>query len=292
MDIGIGLPNMVPGAGGAEMVEWAKRAEARGFSSLGTLDRILYESYEPLTALAAAAAVTERIGLLTAVLLGPLRTNAPLLAKQAQSVQALSGGRLTLGVGLGAREDDYEASGVETGERGRLFDRLLSELTEAWRGGGVGPAAGGAPRLIIGGQVERAFERVARFGDGWIQGASGAEQFGELAPRVREAWSEAGRDGEPAALAIAYYSLGEQRGGERPQGSRPLLRLARRGHRRVDHRRGGDRFRGRSELHRGLREGRLRRADVLPLQLRRRAGRPARGGGRDLSRRDYHPAGG
>ena len=85
MDIGIGLPNMVPGAGGAEMVEWAKRAEARGFSSLGTLDRILYESYEPLTALAAAAAVTERIGLLTAVLLGPLRTNAPLLAKQAQS---------------------------------------------------------------------------------------------------------------------------------------------------------------------------------------------------------------
>ncbi len=209
MDIGIGLPNMVPGAGGAEMVEWAKRAEARGFSSLGTLDRILYESYEPLTALAAAAAVTERIGLLTAVLLGPLRTNAPLLAKQAQSVQALSGGRLTLGVGLGAREDDYEASGVETAGRGRLFDRLLSELTEAWRGGGVGPAAGGAPRLIIGGQVERAFERVARFGDGWIQGASGAEQFGELAPKVREAWSEAGRDGEPAALAIAYYSLGK-----------------------------------------------------------------------------------
>jgi alkanesulfonate monooxygenase SsuD/methylene tetrahydromethanopterin reductase-like flavin-dependent oxidoreductase (luciferase family) len=209
MDIGIGLPNMVPGAGGAEMVEWAKRAEVRGFSSLGTLDRILYESYEPLTALAAAAAVTERIGLLTAVLLGPLRTNAALLAKQAQSVQALSGGRLTLGVGLGAREDDYEASGVETGERGRLFDRLLSELTEAWRGGGVGPAAGGAPRLIIGGQVERAFERVAQFGDGWIQGASGAEQFGELAPKVREAWSEAGRDGEPAALAIAYYSLGE-----------------------------------------------------------------------------------
>ncbi len=190
-------------------MEWARRGEARGFSSLGTLDRILYESYEPLTALAAAAAVTERIGLLTAVLLGPLRSNVPLLAKQAQSVQALSEGRLTLGLGLGAREDDYEASGVEPGERGRLFDSLLAELTETWREGGVGPP-GAAPRLIVGGQVERAFERVARFGDGWIQGASGVEQFSELAPRVRAAWDGAGRDGEPLTLAIAYYSLGER----------------------------------------------------------------------------------
>jgi len=209
LDIGIGLPNMVPGATGAEIVEWARRAEARGFSSLGTLDRILYESYEPLTALTAAAVVTERIGLLTAVLLGPLRANALLFAKQAQSVQALSGGRLTLGIGLGAREDDYEASGVEHGERGRLFDQLLSELTEAWRDGGVGPSAGTAPRLVVGGQVDRAFERVAQFGDGWIQGSSGAEQFAELAPKVRGAWSEAEREGEPRLLAIAYYSLGE-----------------------------------------------------------------------------------
>jgi alkanesulfonate monooxygenase SsuD/methylene tetrahydromethanopterin reductase-like flavin-dependent oxidoreductase (luciferase family) len=200
---------MVPGTDGAEIVEWAKRAESRGFSTLGTLDRILYESYEPLTALAAAAAVTERIGLLTAVLLGPLRTNVPLLAKQAQSVQALSGGRLTLGIGLGAREDDYAVSGVEVGERGRLFDHLLSELTEAWEKGEVGPAAGTAPRLIIGGQIEKAFERVARFGDGWIQAASGAQQFAELAPKLRAAWNDGGRDGEPAALAIAYYSLGE-----------------------------------------------------------------------------------
>lgn len=209
MDIGIGLPNMVPGASGSEIIEWAKRAEARGFSSLGTLDRILYESYEPLTALAASAAVTERIGLLTAVLLGPLRTNAPLLAKQAQTVQALSGGRLTLGIGLGARDDDYEASGVETGERGRLFDKLLTEVTETWEQGGVGPAVEAPPRLVVGGQVDAAFERVARFAAGWIQGASGVEQFTELAPKVKAAWSGAGREGEPATLAIAYYSLGE-----------------------------------------------------------------------------------
>jgi alkanesulfonate monooxygenase SsuD/methylene tetrahydromethanopterin reductase-like flavin-dependent oxidoreductase (luciferase family) len=210
LDIGIGLPNMIPGADRDAIVEWAKRSEERGFSSLGTLDRILYESYEPLTALAAAAAVTERIGLLTAVLLGPLRSNAPLLAKQAQSVQALSDGRLTLGIGLGAREDDYEASGVETGERGRLFDQLLTDLTAAWKDGGVGPAVGAPPHLIIGGQVDKAFERVAKFGDGWIQGATGFEQFAELAPKARTAWSEAGRSGEARTLAIAYYSLGER----------------------------------------------------------------------------------
>ncbi|HEX7293053.1 MAG TPA: LLM class flavin-dependent oxidoreductase, partial [Solirubrobacterales bacterium] len=113
MDVGIGLPSAVTGTSGAELVEWARRAEARGFSTLGTIDRLVFSNYEPLTALAAAAAVTERIGLTTAVLLAPLRVNAAALAKQALSVHALSGGRLTLGVGLGARDDDYELGEVE-----------------------------------------------------------------------------------------------------------------------------------------------------------------------------------
>ena len=103
MDVGIGLPNAVPGATGEQLVEWARRADARGFSSLGTIDRVVYDNYEPLIALAGAAAVTERIGLCTTVLLGPLRPNAAELAKQALSVNALSGGRFTLGIGLGAR---------------------------------------------------------------------------------------------------------------------------------------------------------------------------------------------
>jgi len=69
MDIAIGLPNAVSGATGTQLVEWARHADARGFSSLGTIDRIVYDNYEPLVALAAAAAVTERIGLCTSVLL-------------------------------------------------------------------------------------------------------------------------------------------------------------------------------------------------------------------------------
>jgi alkanesulfonate monooxygenase SsuD/methylene tetrahydromethanopterin reductase-like flavin-dependent oxidoreductase (luciferase family) len=72
----------------------------------------VYPSYESLIALAAAAAVTERIRLVTDILLAPLRSNTALLAKQAATLDSLSGGRLVLGLAPGAREDDYEASGV------------------------------------------------------------------------------------------------------------------------------------------------------------------------------------
>src|SRR3712207_2399280 len=102
---------MIPGTTGDQLAEFARRGEAAGFSSLGTLDRLIYDSYDPLAALSAAAAVTDRIGLATTVLLTPYRLNGPLLAKEAASVQRISGGRLTLGLGLGWREEDYEVSG-------------------------------------------------------------------------------------------------------------------------------------------------------------------------------------
>jgi alkanesulfonate monooxygenase SsuD/methylene tetrahydromethanopterin reductase-like flavin-dependent oxidoreductase (luciferase family) len=210
MDVGIALPNAVPGATGAQLTEWARRAEARGFSSLGTIDRVVYDNYEPLIALAAAAAVTERIGLATTVLLAPLRTNAVELAKQARSVNALSGGRLTLGLGLGAREDDYEASGVEQRGRGKRLDAMLERMKEVWAGDEVGPALAGAPRLIIGGHAPAAYARAARFSDGWIAAASGPDQARLGIEEAKAAWSDAGRDGEPHLMALAYFSLGER----------------------------------------------------------------------------------
>lgn len=210
MDVAIGLPNAVPGTTGGQLVEWARRADARGFSSLGTIDRIVYENYEPLTALAAAAAVTERIGLCTSVLLGPLRVNATELAKQALSLHALSAGRFTLGIGLGGRDDDYEASGVELAGRGRRLDTMLGEIKEVWAGGKVGPSIEGSPRLIVGGHADASFARAARFADGWIAGGSGPDQFSEGAGKARAAWSEAGRDGEPRTMALAYFSLGDR----------------------------------------------------------------------------------
>jgi alkanesulfonate monooxygenase SsuD/methylene tetrahydromethanopterin reductase-like flavin-dependent oxidoreductase (luciferase family) len=209
VDVGIGLPNAVPGTSGAQLTEWARRADGRGFSCLGTIDRVAYDNYEVLTALAAAAAVTERIGLCTSVLLGPLRENAVELAKQALSVHALSAGRLTLGIGLGGREDDYEISGLETKGRGRRLDEMLERMQEVWASGEVGPLLEGAPPVVLGGSVDASFARAARFGEGWIAGGSPPDQYAEMAAKMKAAWSEAGREGAPRLMGLAYFALGD-----------------------------------------------------------------------------------
>jgi alkanesulfonate monooxygenase SsuD/methylene tetrahydromethanopterin reductase-like flavin-dependent oxidoreductase (luciferase family) len=209
MDVAIGLPSTVPGTTGAELVEWARRAEARGFTSLGTIDRLAYANYEPLVALAAAAAVTERIGLATSVLLAPVRANAAAIAKQALSVHALSGGRLTLGIGLGGRDDDYEVAGVETGKRGEELEEMLERIKELWEGDVVGPQTTTSPTLLIGGGVDASFARAASYGDGWIAGSVPPDAFAAMAQKVKAEWREAGREGEPRLASLAYFSLGE-----------------------------------------------------------------------------------
>lgn len=214
MEVGIGLPNAVAGTTGKQLVDFAREAERGGFSSLGTIDRLVYPNYDPFVALAAAAAVTERIRLATTILIVPYRVNAAVVAKQAASLQALSDGRLVLGVSIGAREDDYEAGGVSTEGRGKNLDSMLEEMKRIWDGeergiaGAIGPVPDDPPQLIVGGQVEAAFRRAARFGDGWMMGGGSPEQFAEMAGKVREAWSDAGRDGDPRLMGLAYYALG------------------------------------------------------------------------------------
>ena len=121
MKIGIGFPANIPGVQGKLLIEWAKKADAGPFSSLGLIDRLVYDNYDTLIAFAAAAGATQRIHLTTSVLLAPLR-NTAVLAKQAASLDALSGGRLTLGLGIGSREDDYQAASVPFNRRGKIFD--------------------------------------------------------------------------------------------------------------------------------------------------------------------------
>jgi probable F420-dependent oxidoreductase len=216
MDIGIGLPNPVPGTPGPRLIEWARRAEEAGFASLATIDRIAYPSYESLVTLAAAAGVTERIGLLTNVLLGPTR-NPVLLAKEAASVDQLSGGRLTLGLGVGARKDDFDAVGRTFHDRGRRFDGDLELLHRAWKGElvngaqkpiGPTPVRGSVP-ILIGGSTDKAIERTVKWGIGWTVGGASPEQGGPFAERVRKAWAESGREGEPRIVGLTYFGLGE-----------------------------------------------------------------------------------
>jgi alkanesulfonate monooxygenase SsuD/methylene tetrahydromethanopterin reductase-like flavin-dependent oxidoreductase (luciferase family) len=210
MDVAIGLPNAVPGTTGEQIAEWARRAEARGFSSLGTIDRIVYPNLEPLVSLAAAAAVTERIGLATTVLLGPLRPNPVAVAKQVASVQALSGGRMTLGIGLGGREDDYEHAGVDTEGRGKELDAMLARIKEVWEGDEMGPHTGSQPRILVGGSVAASFERAAKFADGWIGAGAPPDQFAEWRQQFESAWSESGRTEAPQNATLAYFSLGDR----------------------------------------------------------------------------------
>jgi alkanesulfonate monooxygenase SsuD/methylene tetrahydromethanopterin reductase-like flavin-dependent oxidoreductase (luciferase family) len=209
MEIGVGLPNAVTGTSGEQLIEWAKRADGRGFSTLGTIDRLVYENFEPLTALTAAAAVTERIGLTTAVMLGPLRGNPNAVAKQTQSIQALSGGRLTLGIGLGGRDDDYEFGDVSMSDRAQLQDELLETLRADWDDDSMGPATPTPPRVLVGGAVQASYDRAARLGDGWIAGGAGPDEFAKGVERVKAAWSQAGREGKPYVACLAYYALGD-----------------------------------------------------------------------------------
>jgi alkanesulfonate monooxygenase SsuD/methylene tetrahydromethanopterin reductase-like flavin-dependent oxidoreductase (luciferase family) len=216
MDVAIGLPATIPGVEREQLLEWARRADARGFSSLATLDRIVYPNYEPLIALAAAAAVTERIGLMTAILIAPYRANAALVAKQAATLHHLSNGRLALGVAVGGREDDYTASGVDFHTRGQVFEEMLATWKRVWEGesfgtaGGVGPEPpNGRPGMLIGGSADVAFERAAEHADGWIMGGGTPDQFGQGLAKLRAAWEAAGRTDQPRTVALAYFALGD-----------------------------------------------------------------------------------
>jgi alkanesulfonate monooxygenase SsuD/methylene tetrahydromethanopterin reductase-like flavin-dependent oxidoreductase (luciferase family) len=133
MEIGIGLPATIPGASASELFEWARRADAGPFSNLSIIDRLVYGNYEPLITLAAVVGVTRRIRLMPSVLLAPYRS-AAILAKEAASLDALSSGRLTLGLGVGGRENDFRAAGASFHDRGRRFEEQLATLKRIWSG--------------------------------------------------------------------------------------------------------------------------------------------------------------
>jgi alkanesulfonate monooxygenase SsuD/methylene tetrahydromethanopterin reductase-like flavin-dependent oxidoreductase (luciferase family) len=213
MKIGIGLPNQVRQVDAAILPGWAAQAEKAGFSSLATVGRIAYPGVMDTIALAAAAATTTTIGLISGITVGPAYP-AVLLAKEIANIDAISGGRLTFGIGLGAWPDDYVAEGRPRKNMGRRLEDDIRVYREVWGGAAVGgyPAVAENTRqvtVLLGGMVETAYERVARLADGYVGGAVPAPMVAPSFDAVRAGWKDAGRAGSPRLVAVAYYAFGD-----------------------------------------------------------------------------------
>ncbi|MFJ2033249.1 LLM class flavin-dependent oxidoreductase [Streptosporangium sp. NPDC087985] len=211
MKVGLGLPISDP----PSLLTWARRADAGPFTTMGLLDRIVYDNPEPLITLAAIAAATTRIRVQTEVLLAPLREPV-LLAKQCATLDRISGGRLTLGIGVGARPEDYLAVGADYATRGRRVDEMMPVLRRIWSGqphddqvGPIGPAPTrvNGPELLFGGFVPAALKRVARWGDGYLS-AVPVERTDPLFRMVEKEWGAAGRAGRARLVGQVNVALG------------------------------------------------------------------------------------
>jgi alkanesulfonate monooxygenase SsuD/methylene tetrahydromethanopterin reductase-like flavin-dependent oxidoreductase (luciferase family) len=217
MRIALGLPSRVPSASGELMLEWATRADRGPFSSLVVTDRVVSQALEPLSVLAMAAGATQRIRLMTSVVIGPTRETT-LLARQAATIDVLSGGRLTLGIGIGVRENDYLATGFDFHRRGRRAEEQLPILRRLWAGqamsndvGPIGPQSRrpGGPELLIGGYVPAIVQRIAKWGDGYMAPGGGEpESMLKMWQQIEQAWREAGRAGKPRWVGASYFALG------------------------------------------------------------------------------------
>jgi len=202
LQVGVGLPSSVPKTDARLLLEWAQRAEDGPFASLGVVDRMRYDSHEPMALLSAVAAATSQIGLVTMVVIGPLR-RTPIFAREAMTVQRISQGRLTLGLAVGARTDDYDALGEQHEGRGRRLEDQLADLRDDFEE--LTPA----PELLVGGGSDMALLRVARFADGYVHGGGPPRSFQRAADRATTAWIEAGRPGRPKLWAQGYFALGD-----------------------------------------------------------------------------------
>jgi len=215
MRVGIGLPAAVPGVDATMTGPWATASERAGFTSLGVIDRLVYDNLDPLVALAAAAVCTERIEMLTTVLNVGYRRNPILLAKQIASVDQLCRGRLTVGLALGGWPEDYAARDAPLSARGATFDATLVAMRQVWSGAVSGASGSmpalptGHPRVLIGGLVPASFARGAAYGDGWVAPSFGMPMLKDGIASARQAWTEAGRQGHPRIVVVRYFSLGD-----------------------------------------------------------------------------------
>jgi len=140
-----------------------------------------------------------------------------LLARQAATIDILSGGRLTLGLGIGVRDNDYLATGFDFHRRGRRVEEQLPILRRLWAGeplsNDIGPISprsrARGPELLIGGYVPAIVRRIALWGDGYMAPGGGEpESMVKMWQQIEKAWREARREGKPRWVGASYFALG------------------------------------------------------------------------------------
>lgn len=220
MKLGMNLPVMVPGLDRDSVLDWARRVDAGPYATLCAGERITFPNPEVMVTLSAAAAVTGRVKLMPSVLVLPMHP-AVLVAKQIATLDVLSGGRVVLGVGVGARAEDYAAAEAPF-DRGRFarLERQVATLRRAWAGENVVPGAlrpveplplqPGGPEILSGSLFPGSIRRAARWADG-LNGFSfgpSADEIGARFELARKAWGEAGRERPPRLTTSFWFALG------------------------------------------------------------------------------------
>jgi alkanesulfonate monooxygenase SsuD/methylene tetrahydromethanopterin reductase-like flavin-dependent oxidoreductase (luciferase family) len=218
MHIGITLPTFVAGVDRNAILAWCRRIEDGPFASVSVGERIAFPSHELITTLAFAAAATERVRILPTV--GVLPTHETVrFAKQMATVDVLSGGRLTVGVGVGGREEDYRAVGAPFAGRFARLDEQVALMRRVWRGEvvvdglppvGPEPVQPGGPPVLSAAMGPKSMARTATWADG-IAGfdlAPDPEGVDGLFRRAEAAWVEAGRTDRPWLATSTWFALG------------------------------------------------------------------------------------
>lgn len=220
MKVGMNLPVMVPGLDRDLVRQWCRRVDAGPWSSIAAGERITFPNPEIMVILSHAAAWTERVGIGFHVLVPPMH-DAVMLAKQVATLDILSGGRVCLGVGVGAREEDYRAVGAVWDSK--LLSRLetsVHTMRAVWNGTHVvenatrpvepRPLQAGGPPLLAGVLMPQAIARAAKWADG-ITGFSFGPSREDIEMRfegARRAWTEAGRETKPFLATGFWFALG------------------------------------------------------------------------------------
>lgn len=217
MKIGLCFPYTQPDMSRETMLTWFRRVEEGPFSSLSCGERMIGSSVEMSSTLAAAAAVTERIRIVPTLYVLPMHP-AIWVAKNAATLDVISGGRVTITVGVGGRDHDYRCMERERNKPHARMEAQVAQIRSIWRGElpfegtepiGPKPVQPGGPPILAGVMGPGAIKRAARYADGvysWSGNGNRDEMKGQL-EAVRAAWTDAGRDTAPQHVAGFWYSL-------------------------------------------------------------------------------------